>query len=233
LKAERIHLEEKGNTMPKSPRPSKEVAAVRQKILDEALDIITDYGYDGFTMRKLADRQGIAAKTIYNYFANKDEIFLHVRTKGFELLYSDLLEAYDSKNDPFERLKAMSSAYINFGLKRANYYDIMFISNVPRAGDYAGSPLESLAIKGLRTALKSVQLFSKVIKEISETHRTIPKAKAELYLLQLWAGLHGIVALHNNTLLSYVRERPGEILEEMSEVLLSVFLPRAARGLHE
>ncbi|MBI5115766.1 TetR/AcrR family transcriptional regulator [Candidatus Poribacteria bacterium] len=211
--------------MPKSPRPSKEVAAVRQRILDEALDIITDYGYDGFTMRKLADRQGIAAKTIYNYFASKDEIFLHVRTKGFELLYSELLEAYNSKNDPFEKLRAMSAAYINFGLQRANYYDIMFIWNVPRVGDYTGSPLESLAVKGLRTSLKSAEIFTTVIKEISEAYGTIPNNKVTMYLLQLWAGLHGIVALHNNTLLSYLHERPGEILEEMSEVLLSVFLP--------
>ncbi|MBI4832151.1 MAG: TetR family transcriptional regulator [Candidatus Lindowbacteria bacterium] len=211
--------------MPKSPRPSKEVATVRQKILDEALDIITDYGYDGLTMRKLADRQGIAAKTIYNYFASKDEIFLHVRTRGFELLYSELFDAYNSKNDPFEKLRAMSAAYINFGLRRANYYDIMFTWNVPRVDDYTGSPLESLAVKGLRTGLRSAHIFATVIEEISETYGRIPEDKARIYLLQLWAGLHGIVALHNNTLLSYLHERPGEILEEMSEVLLSILSP--------
>ena len=76
--------------MPKAARSQEEINEVRLKILGEALNLISQHGYEGFSMRKLGQRLGIAAKTIYNYFESKDEIYLHVLTRGFELMYEEL-----------------------------------------------------------------------------------------------------------------------------------------------
>jgi AcrR family transcriptional regulator len=62
--------------MPKAPRKPEEVEAERQRILAEALSIIAESGYEGLTMRRLGQRLGVAAKTIYNYFESKDEVYL-------------------------------------------------------------------------------------------------------------------------------------------------------------
>ncbi|MCK5680918.1 helix-turn-helix transcriptional regulator, partial [bacterium] len=62
--------------MPKAPRTPEEVELVRQAILDAALKIIVEDGYKGFSMRKLGRSMGMTAKTVYNYFINKDEIYL-------------------------------------------------------------------------------------------------------------------------------------------------------------
>jgi len=60
--------------MPRTPRKPEEIEEEKQRILDEALNIIAESGYSGLTMRGLGQRLGMAAKTIYNYFQNKDEV---------------------------------------------------------------------------------------------------------------------------------------------------------------
>jgi AcrR family transcriptional regulator len=72
--------------MPKLQRSPKEIEAVREDILEHALDMIVRGGFNRFSMRKLAARLGIAAKTIYNYYRNQDELYLCILTKGFEQL---------------------------------------------------------------------------------------------------------------------------------------------------
>ena len=48
----------------------------RHEILEKALDVFVDEGYEDVTFQKIADRCGITRTTLYIYFKNKREIFL-------------------------------------------------------------------------------------------------------------------------------------------------------------
>ena len=93
-------------------RSPEEIEAVREDIMTQALDLIISEGYDGFTMRKLGTRFGVAAKTIYNYFHNQDELYLCILTKGFEQLLERFETAIRPHNDPMAQLSALIRAYI-------------------------------------------------------------------------------------------------------------------------
>jgi AcrR family transcriptional regulator len=60
-------------------------ASTREKILDVALDLFTDQGFDGTSMREIAERLGISKPAIYYHFASKEEILmaLHMRLHEF------------------------------------------------------------------------------------------------------------------------------------------------------
>jgi AcrR family transcriptional regulator len=47
----------------------------RREILEKALDVFMDQGYEDATFLKIADRCGITRTTLYLYFRNKKEIF--------------------------------------------------------------------------------------------------------------------------------------------------------------
>ncbi len=47
----------------------------RREILDRALDVFMDEGFEDATFQKIADRCGITRTTLYIYFRNKKEIF--------------------------------------------------------------------------------------------------------------------------------------------------------------
>ncbi|MCQ2580347.1 MAG: TetR/AcrR family transcriptional regulator [Treponemataceae bacterium] len=48
----------------------------KHTILDKALDVFVDEGYEDATFQKIADRCGITRTTLYLYFKNKREIFI-------------------------------------------------------------------------------------------------------------------------------------------------------------
>ena len=104
--------------MPKLARPAEEVAEIRRRILDQALTLIAEHGYDSLTMRSLAGKFGFAAKTLYNYFSSKEEIYLMVLTRGFELLNAELAEATAKLKNPIDKLKAICRTYVDFGIKK-------------------------------------------------------------------------------------------------------------------
>jgi AcrR family transcriptional regulator len=47
----------------------------RREILEKALDVFMDEGFENVTIQKIADRCGITRTTLYIYFKNKKEIF--------------------------------------------------------------------------------------------------------------------------------------------------------------
>ena len=59
--------------------------STREKILDVALDLFTDQGFDGTSMREIAERLHISKPAIYYHFASKEEILmaLHMRLHAF------------------------------------------------------------------------------------------------------------------------------------------------------
>ncbi|MCD6281809.1 MAG: TetR/AcrR family transcriptional regulator [Deltaproteobacteria bacterium] len=209
--------------MPKPARKAEVVQETKDKILDEALNIILEEGFNDFSMRKLASRVGMTAANIYNYYTNKDELYLGIQTEGFALLYELFLKAYRSFGNPVLRLKAMMEVYIKFGTENANYYDIMFNRNTPKYADYVGTSIEPVARFEKETALKVADITSRVIKEIAGLNKRIKEKDAEHLTLKLWTALHGIVTLYNSRVLQEVSEDTRGFMDRMVDELISPF----------
>lgn len=64
----------------------------RREILEKALDVFIDEGYEDATFQKIADRCGITRTTLYIYFKNKKEIFNWSIKQMMELVEEDLQE---------------------------------------------------------------------------------------------------------------------------------------------
>jgi AcrR family transcriptional regulator len=211
--------------MGRKPKSKEETETFKNKILDTTLRLITKDGYEGFSIRKLGPKLGIAPKTVYNYFKSKEEIYLHVLTKGFEILYDEFYRSIKLEKEPFKKLENLAKAYIRFGFERPNYYDIMFTWYVPKYNDFVGTSLEPIALNELQTALKPFDLFIQVMEELSTVCGNIGKSNARIYVIQLFVGMHGIVALKNNTILDYVHENPASIIDTLLNGILAPFRP--------
>lgn len=211
--------------MGRRPKSQAEIDDFKNRILETTLQLISKEGYEGFSIRKLGPRLGIAPKTIYNYFKSKEEIYLHVLTKGFALLYEDLSQNVGLKNDPFAQLEAIAGTYVRFGFERPNYYDLMFTWYVPKFNDFKGTDLEPLALHELETALQSFNLLRDVLEQLASRYGNIPKDRAHQYAIQLFATMHGIVALKNNTLLYYIDDDPDAIITPLLDSVLNPLRP--------
>jgi len=63
----------------------KIIKGVRKDAIKCASELIASGEYDGFSMRNIAERCGIAVGTLYNYFASKQELLMAVIESGWSL----------------------------------------------------------------------------------------------------------------------------------------------------
>jgi len=199
--------------MPKAPMTKEEIESMRGRILDTALGIIIEEGFNNLSIRKIASRLGVTATTIYNYYTNKDEINLMIRIRGFEKLYELLTQRQAPFDNLEEKTKAMIRAYVEFGLTHPSYYDIMFNLHTPKYLDYVGTEIEPLAKKEKDNALKCLHLFLEPLSAYlaSESEE---KDRFVLYqIVKFWSDLHGLVTLNNSRLFH-------EVLDDVSEFIL-------------
>lgn len=165
-------------------RKDRDAHRMRQRILEAAMGLFAEGGYQGVSMRGLARQIEYSAGTIYRYFKNKDDIMLQLCYQGFEKLLAAQYEL-DKIEDPVERIKTGGRHYVTFALENPELYELMFgTKEIVKQPD---GPDETVALKSLRKFVEHVQqcldagFFS--------------GGDAETLAVALWAALHGLSSL--------------------------------------
>lgn len=205
--------------MPKTPATPEAIEATRERILNEALVIINNEGYASLSMRKLAKRLGVTAKTIYNYYSNKDELYLMVLIKGFSELAAEFRKAYEFSDDPVKKLRAAVNAYVNWGISNRNYYNIMFSMDTPKYSDYISTQMEAVADRQNRIALEISEISIKILTELALKKADLSKCDIHYHLLGLWSTLHGMVSLYISRVTLEVWDLKGAMDRIIGDVL--------------
>ena len=112
--------------MPKKPFTPEEIVAQRQRIMDSASSVMAEVGFHHLSMRKLASQLGMTASNIYNYFPNKESLFLHTRRRGYELTFLDINEQVRRGCAPKEGVVEFARNLIVFAQRFPGYYQLMF-----------------------------------------------------------------------------------------------------------
>ena len=64
----------------------------RENILATARDLITKHGYDGVTMRDLAEKSHVTPKTLYHQFGNKEKLLQSAIEERFRHTYQAIVD---------------------------------------------------------------------------------------------------------------------------------------------
>ena len=204
--------------MPKPARNPEQIEIIKKKILDIALVILSEQGFSSLSMRKIAQGTKMTAANIYNYFSNKDEIYLAIQTRGFSLLYKQFCKIQKATIEPSARMRQMMQAYVEFGLAHPDQYEVMFSQNTPKYSDYLGTELESSATIEKQTALNVARISTETILEMTKQN-PCPEA-AGYRTIQIWTSLHGIVSLMNSRVLREINQDTGTVIEKLMDDLM-------------
>jgi len=98
----------------------------RTNILDAALDIVKEDGWQALSMRKIADKIEYTAPIIYEYFANKEGILLELTRMGNILLTDEFKKAKAEHSNSEDQLGAMWMSYWDFAFQHKELYQLMF-----------------------------------------------------------------------------------------------------------
>ena len=107
-------------------RIARQKEETRLNILDAALEIVKEEGWNSLSMRKIADKIEYTAPIIYEYFANKEGILLELTRKGYIILAGEVRAALQKHAHPADQLEAMWIAYWDFAFKYKELYQLMY-----------------------------------------------------------------------------------------------------------
>jgi len=205
----------------KKARDSAEIERIRSRIIEAALDIIVEEGFHSLTMRRLANRLHMSAPNLYNFFECKEEIYISIVIKGFQMLYDELDNSYRSCSSPALRAHNLLDTYVRFGIANKAYYDVMFTRPTPKYNDYIGTPYEKLSEVEYRISMDIARLAMEALKDVIKDPSEMSEDDIIHNIVKIWSMLHGMVSLANSNIIGYVApdmdKTYGRIVDELVE----------------
>jgi AcrR family transcriptional regulator len=104
---------------------------LRAATLSAARDLIKEEGYEGLTLRKLAQRMQCSPMALYTYFADKQALLTALALEGFEKLAKR--HEGTSQREPLSALRKIMLDHIAFAEEHPTEYRILFLSVRPLA----------------------------------------------------------------------------------------------------
>ena len=175
-------------TIPRSARKAKGDGHLRRaEILGAAERIFVAEGYEGATIRKIADEVGVSSTCLYMHFRDKEAILLEICTSAM----ADLLETNRAiaalPIEAVERVRAMLHSYIDFAIGHPNTYRLVF-----------GPSTLAATVRRQKTARdlgeQCSETFNRVVREVAASGR-LRTGDPDTVHKALWAACHGLAAL--------------------------------------
>ena len=155
---------------------------LRRTILDAAREAFVRDGYEGVTMRKLAESIGCSHGNLYLHFKDKEALFDCLVEESFARLGDGMqrMIASEKGGDPVELVRKMGRAYVAFGVANPSVYEFAFL--LRRPGENARKP--HVAYKRLRSLVRQCL-----------DEKRFRRMDVDAASQALWAAVHGITSL--------------------------------------
>ncbi len=167
-------------------KPKGEGHERRAEILAAAERIFVEHGYEGATIRKIADEVGLSSTALYMHFPDKGAILQEISRQAFETLRAANDRAMAQSGPAEDRLRRMMRAYVEFGFDNPNAYRLVYMTRPAELQEGPQSSARELGTELFRS-------FERVVEELEAAGRL--RVDARTAAQALWAGGHGVVSL--------------------------------------
>ncbi len=177
----------------KAPRRVKRSPdEIRELIVTAATSLIEEHGLEGLSAREVARKINYSPGTLYNVFADRDEIILTIEARLLDRLDSHLSKVRNGKG-PREYVVELARAYLEFTHENPKLWTLLFehrLANGKPAPNWYQEKLDGLMSQLEAAIAKAMPDKSK--KDVQRSARVV------------WAGVHGITSLSTTDKLSNV-----------------------------
>lgn len=191
---------------------------LREEILDAARDILVSEGYDGLSMRKVAERIDHSPTAIYLHFKDRDDLVFCACEQVMAGLVRELQDVGDRHRDPLVALKKGLRRYIDFGLRNPQHYLATF--GIPHGRDPGtGARYQEPGTMGMQAFGFLPRLVAECVKQ-----KKLRKVDVRRASCALWAGIHGITSLLI-VMPDFEWQDPGRVADQLIDMMVDGLKP--------
>ena len=149
----------------KISRKQRETDLRKQNILEAAEKLFLANGYEDTTMSQIANEAEFSKGTLYNYFKSKDDLYLAIGTKAYEIIIDYTKYFVESKDPGLDQLKAVGYAYYEFTKNYPDYAHIFHDISIklPHVAQKSKDKLTTIEIEYLNRSEAYGEQFRDVI----------------------------------------------------------------------
>ncbi len=188
-----------------SPRPQRTPSQlIVPEVMNAALQLLSESGPEGFTVRAIARKANVAPMAIYNHFDGKNGLLDAIWTEGFTILQRELAPI---GGDPEDELLRSGIAYRKFALEHKSHYTVMFMNR------FVGFT------PSIAAAYVATRAFQELVKHIERCQSVgmFPDIASDNLAQMLWAACHGYISLEILDI-NFARDRDETFLQFLSGV---------------
>jgi AcrR family transcriptional regulator len=143
------------------------------RILECALNLFAEFGYEAVGVNEIAEKSGITKPTLYYFFGSKEGLFTSVLKENYQRLNDQLAEVcvYDPhpnkyERDVFPQLVAIVNTYFAFAIENPVFYRLtLSLSFAP--------PTSQSAILSQPSHSEQYQMVNSFFSAISSVHHNL------------------------------------------------------------
>lgn len=108
-----------------------------EQTLAVAHDLFAERGYGSVTMDEVAAAVGVTKPLLYNYFGNKERLYLACLERAGDALVATVVSAVDRAGEPGDALRLGLHAFFDFVDTDRATWKVLFDETLPRGGEIA------------------------------------------------------------------------------------------------
>ena len=196
----------------KPPRIRPTRGEVRDRILDAASKVFAAEGFAGATIDAIGQAAGFTKGAVYSNFGSKDELFLALLDREFELRGEQIATTLESGGDTAAAAQALSRSVLDSVHRHADYY-VLFVEYWLRAVRDPELRERLIARRRAATADQAAHIFGSTA--------TVPSGRRVADVAQLVATVNLGIAMEEVL-------RPGSIDPDLLAQLIAALLGSVA-----
>jgi len=176
--------------------------------------LFAERGYAAVTMDGVAAAVGVTKPLLYNYFGNKEQLYLACLERAGDGLVATVVEAVGETSEPAEALRAGLRAFFEFVDEDRAAWSVLFDETLPAGGEIADQ------IASYRTRLRDLTAAS-IAEQIPAERRDRARTEVEALSTAVMGAAEALVRW-------WLKDRSMSAVE-VAELLISTVEPGLRR----
>ncbi len=177
----------------------------RDEIIEAALSIVKEFGFEALTARALGTKLGSSARPIFTVFENMDEVQREV-IMAAKLLYKEYINNGLCQTE-VPAFKGVGMQYIQFAITNSKLFQMLFMS----------AQIKKPTITNVLPIIDDS--YPQILSSIQNCYSLTPSDSEWLYR-HLWIYTHGIAVLCATNICTFTMKEIGKMLTEVCTAML-------------
>ncbi len=183
--------------------------AKRTAMMQSAVRIFAEKGYQAATIRDIVNEADVAIGTFYFYFPDKETLFIHLYEETGDFLLQTLQQAINSRSSFPQQIRAAIQSYVSIAVYEPSAVQLLLLSGV--------GAVPSLAEKYAAFQEKMVRTWQRPLQEALKKNQVMPQNERRT--------AEALTGALNQVILSLLMhpqadQEAGQVVEDMARFVM-------------